>query len=93
MEAFKAYFVEGVNIAKKEILLNLIERSGLDTKEGQKIIETRQFSDAVDADWALSKAKGVTVIPTFFMGLDRLVGAQSYEALKKMIERYSDKAM
>ena len=90
MEAFKAYFVQGENIAQKEILLNLIGHSGLDPKEGQKVIETRDFSAAVDSDWELSKAKGVTAIPSFFIGLDRLVGAQSYEALEKLLIKYAD---
>jgi len=92
MEAFKAYFVQGVNIAQKDVLLNLIDRSGLDRREGKTVIETREFSDAVDSDWELSRAKGVTAVPTFFLGLDRLVGAQPYEALKRWIDKYTDKA-
>ena len=91
MEAFRAYFAEGKNIAQKNVLLNLIEHSGLDCQEGQKIIETREFSDAVDSDWELSKAKGVTAVPSFFIGLDRLVGAQPYEALEKLIVKYDIK--
>ncbi len=91
MEAFRAYFAEGKNIAQKNVLLNLIEHSGLDCEEGQKVIETREFSDAVDSDWELSKAKGVTAVPSFFIGLDRLVGAQPYEALEKLIVKYDIK--
>ena len=89
MEAFKAYFVQGKNIAKNDVVLSLIERSGLDCKEGKKVIETREFSDTVDSDWELSKAKGVTAVPCFFIGLDRLVGAQPYEALEKLILKYT----
>ena len=85
MEAFKAYFAQGRNIADQDVLSDLINRSGLDPEEGMQIIETRAFSDAVDADWALSKAKNITAVPTFFMGTDRLVGAQPYEALKKLV--------
>jgi len=85
MEAFKAYFVDGKNIAQKQVLLNLVERCGLDCREGENIIETREFSDAVDLDWELSRAKNVIAVPSFFFGLDRLVGAQSYETLEKLI--------
>jgi len=88
MQAFKAYFVHGKNIAEKDVVLDLIKQSGLDLKEGEKVIEAREFSDAVDSDWELSKAKGVTAVPSFFIGIDRLVGAQPYEALKKMIDKY-----
>ena len=90
-EAFKAYFVEGKNIAEKDVVLDLIEQSELDPGEGVSVIETREFSDAVDSDWKLSRAKGVTAVPSFFIGLDRLVGAQPYEALEKLIIKYGAK--
>jgi predicted DsbA family dithiol-disulfide isomerase len=88
MEAFKSYFVKGENIAKKDVLLSLIQRSGLDPKEGESVIDTRLFSNAVDSDWKLSRNIGVTAVPTFKLGLDTIVGAQPYEALKKMVEKY-----
>ncbi len=91
MEAFKAYFVEGKNIAGTDVLLSLIENSGLDSGEGKRVIESREFSDAVDSDWELSRTKGVTAVPSFFIGLDRLVGAQSYEILEKLIIKYDVK--
>ncbi len=91
MEAFKAYFVEGRNIAQKDVLLSMIENSGLDREEGKTVIETREFSDAVDSDWELSRTKGVTAVPSFFCGLDRLVGAQAYETLEKLIVKYGAK--
>ena len=56
--------------------------------EGEKIIETREFSSAVDSDWALAESKKVMAAPTFFLGSDRLVGAQSYEALEKLITNH-----
>jgi predicted DsbA family dithiol-disulfide isomerase len=85
MNVFKAYFVQGLNIGLKDVLIDLIESSGLDTVKGSKIIETRKFSGKVDADWELSRANGVTAVPTFFYGNSRLVGAQPYEDLKKLI--------
>jgi len=85
MKVFKAYFVQGLNIGLKDVLIDLIESTGLDIVKGRQIIETRKFSDAVDSDWELSIHRGVTAVPTFFSGNDRLVGAQSYDALKKLI--------
>jgi len=93
MEAFKAYFGDGKNIAQTDVLLTLIENSGLDPKEGKTIIETRAFSDAVDSDWKLSRAKGVTAVPSFFFGLDRLVGAQPYETLEKLLVKNGVKSI
>ncbi len=88
MEAFKSYFVKGENIARKDVLLSLIERSGLDLRKGESVIDNRLFSNAVDSDWELSRKLGVKAVPTFKLGLDTLVGAQPYETLKKMLDKY-----
>jgi predicted DsbA family dithiol-disulfide isomerase len=85
MKVFKAYFVQGLNIGLKDVLVDLIQSSGLDPARGRQIMDTREFSNAVDSDWELARARGVTAVPTFFFGRARLVGAQPYEALKKLI--------
>ncbi|MBU3952916.1 MAG: DsbA family protein [Proteobacteria bacterium] len=88
MAAFKAYFVDGHNLAEKQVLLALIRSVALDPVEGENIIDQRVFKDAVNADWEMSRAKKITAVPTFIMGLDRLVGAQSHEVLEKMFIKY-----
>ncbi len=54
-------------------------------------MDQRTFKDAVDADWELSRAKGITAVPTFIMGQDRLVGAQTHEILEKLVVKYKGK--
>ncbi|ACN17337.1 conserved hypothetical protein [Desulforapulum autotrophicum HRM2] len=88
MEAFKAYFVDGKNIAERQVLLDLIKGADLDPREGASIIDQRRFSAAVDADWELSKKAGITAVPTFRLGLDKLVGAQPYEVLARLVEKH-----
>ncbi len=85
MAAFKAYFAQGKNIGKKEILLDLMEQSGLDTAEGEAILDERRFSDAVDADWERSRCLGIQAVPTFIFGFQRLVGAQPYSKLEQLV--------
>ncbi len=89
--AFRAYFAEGQNLADVSVLLALMGSVGLDLTEGQKVIDQRSFRGAVDADWQLSRAKGITAVPTFIMGQDRLVGAQSYEVLERMVLKHQGK--
>lgn len=89
MEAFKAYFVDGKNIALPEVVLELIKRAGLDPVEGEFMLDNRTFSSAVDSDWELSKKAGITAVPTFRIGLDKLVGAQPYEALARLVEKHT----
>lgn len=88
MAAFSAYFVAGDNLAKKEVLLALIRSVGLDPGEGETVMDQRTFKDAVDADWELARTKAITAVPTFIMGLDRLVGAQPHAVLEKMVIKY-----
>jgi len=88
MAAFEAYFVEGQNIAQKSVILKLIEQVSLDPVEGESVIDSRTYADAVDADWKLSRSVGINAVPTFRMGLDTLVGAKPYEILRRMVEKY-----
>ena len=85
MAAFKAYFVDCKNIAKIPVLLDLAASAGLLREEAETVLSTRAFKDAVDEDWAISKAMGVTAVPTFVINQDKLVGAQPYETLEKFM--------
>ena len=85
MAAFRAYFVHGKNIAKIPVLLDLAGSVGLSRDEAAAVLSARTFKAAVDADWALSKEKGITAVPTFVFNQDRLIGAQPYEILENLM--------
>jgi len=85
MAAFRAYFVDGINLAKIPNLLQIVKDVDLPGKEAQEILTSRLFREAVDRDWAESRLKSITAIPTFVMNSHKLVGAQSYENLVHMI--------
>ena len=76
-------------IAKKNVLLDIVRSVGLDPVKAQKVIDNREFKDAVDHDWELSRGRGINAVPTFMLGLDKLVGAQPYEALEKLLIKYN----
>lgn len=90
MAVFHAYFVEGENIAKIPVLLDIASSFGLPLKEAEEMLTARSFKAAVDDDWALSKKKMITAVPTFFYNQEKLVGAQPYEKLKNFIEKNGD---
>ena len=83
---FKAYFVDGKNIASIPALVELASAVDLPADEAAEILATGAFKAAVDADWALSKEKSITAVPTFVLNQDRVVGAQPYEALEELME-------
>jgi predicted DsbA family dithiol-disulfide isomerase len=82
---FNAYFVDGQNIGKTSVLIEIGESIHLNSKNVQKVIRERTYKDAVDSDWKRSYEMGVTAVPTFLFNHQRLVGAQSFETLEKLL--------
>lgn len=85
MAAFLAYFKDGQNLAKTEVLLNLAESVGLVREQAEAVLSNRTYRGHVDHDWQESRNKGINAVPTFIMGQHELVGAQPYEALVRLI--------
>lgn len=82
---FRAYFVDGKNIGKTDILVQTAEQAGLPGLEAREALETRRFRGAVDQDWRRCRDLGVTAVPTFMIDGSRLVGAQPYEELERFV--------
>jgi predicted DsbA family dithiol-disulfide isomerase len=80
---YRAYFVEGRNLAKREVLVDVATSVGISADEARAVLADRTMRAAVDADWARSRELGVTGVPTFVIGNRGLVGAQPYEALEE----------
>lgn len=85
--AYRAYFVDCRNIGDTAVLLDIVEKVGLDPVEAKKALDERRFKDAVDADWQKSANYGVTGVPTFVAARYGIVGAQPYEALAQLVEK------
>jgi len=84
--AFRAYFVDGSNLADISTLLSLVQKVHLPAGEAEEIIQTRSYAPKVDAHWQESRQLGITAVPTFVIGLNRLVGAQNYQALEELVK-------
>jgi predicted DsbA family dithiol-disulfide isomerase len=85
MAAFRAYFVDGINLAKVPLLLELVKSIDLPVDEAEEVLVSRSFKEGVDRDWAESRFRNVTAVPTFMMNSHKLVGAQSYENFVDMV--------
>ncbi len=83
--AFESYFVQGENLADRTVLLRLAAKVGLIEKEADAVLHTRSYADSVDTHWQEARQLGINAVPTFMMGLNRVVGAQSYEALAELV--------
>lgn len=85
---FRAYFAERLNIARVDELVGLAASVGLPADVATAVVLARGFWEAVDADWARSRALGVTAVPTFIMGHRRVVGFQPYETLAQLVRSF-----
>ena len=83
---YRAYFVDAVNVGDVDALLTIAEDVGLDVYAAREVLQSRSFSDAVDADWDLSRRYGVTGVPTFVAAQKAVVGAQPYEVLENLLQ-------
>jgi predicted DsbA family dithiol-disulfide isomerase len=84
---YRAYFVDGENIGKAKVLIDLAESIGLPKEEAEKILDSRTYKEAVDSDWSLSRDLGVSAVPTFVMDHQAIVGAQPYEVLDEFLKK------
>lgn len=78
---YKAYFVDGLNLAQETVLLDVAQSVGLPVEEARSVLGERTFKDAVDADWRKARGYGITGVPTFVAAGSKVVGAQPYEIL------------
>ncbi len=82
---FRAYFVEGKNIGRPALLVELAGAMGLSKQEAQRIIETRTFKQAVDQDWSRSLQVDPEYIPSLMINGHLLVNPQKYELFEQFV--------
>ncbi len=82
---FRAYFVDGLNIAQIDNLVRVAQQLGLDAQEAKDVLESRRFQSAVATEWQRSRSLGITGVPTFMLGDRAVVGAQPYDVLERLL--------
>ena len=86
---YKAYFVDRKNLAELDVLVDIAEQVGMDGVRAREVLETREFSAAIDEHWTHSRQIGVTGVPTFVAGGYGVVGAQPYESIEALLQQAS----
>lgn len=82
---YKTYFEDCRNIGDVEVLVGLAKSAGIPADAARRVVTERTFKDAVDADWEMARQYGITGVPSFVAGGQKLVGAQPYEVLEKFV--------
>lgn len=82
---YRAYFVDGVNIALKDELLRIAAAVGLPLDEAGRVLAERSHAAAVDADWQRSVDLRITAVPTHLCDGRRLAGFAGYDEFVRLI--------
>jgi predicted DsbA family dithiol-disulfide isomerase len=82
---FRAYFAEGGDISRANVLLEVASAAGLPEAPAREVVASRTFAAAVDADWARSRELGLTGVPAFVVGQRAAMGAQPYPMLAQLV--------
>src|SRR5262249_18000308 len=61
---YRAYFVEGRNLAGTQTLISVAQSVGVSGDAARHVLDDRAFKAAVDADWNKARTYGVTGVPT-----------------------------
>jgi predicted DsbA family dithiol-disulfide isomerase len=83
---FVAQFQDQKNINDPKVLTELAVQIGLDQEEFRKALNTRKFEHAVLQDVEEARRLGIQSVPCFIVEGRALYGAQSYEALEKLLQ-------
>jgi predicted DsbA family dithiol-disulfide isomerase len=85
---FSAYFIEGLNIDDNNVLAELAEKIGIDSKMMLSAIENGTYADAVNQDIYESRQVGVQGVPFFLIdGKYAISGAQESSTFLKTLEK------
>jgi predicted DsbA family dithiol-disulfide isomerase len=88
---FRAYFNENLNIGSQGVLGDLAADAGLDRYELNLALESNRYRRRLDDNALAARERGVDGVPTFFVGDYPLVGAQSEQVMRQILQRYVQK--
>ncbi|RUO24036.1 DsbA family oxidoreductase [Aliidiomarina minuta] len=87
---FEAYFGNAEDVSKHSVLLNCVEKAGLDSAEANQILTSGQYQAEVRADEQRYQQAGITAVPAFIINQKYVInGAQESEVLAQTLQQIS----
>lgn len=84
---YRAFFVDGRNIALVDELVRIAASVGLPVDEARAVLASGSFAAAVDADWQRAGELRITAVPTHLCDGKRLAGFSPYDDFVRLIGR------
>ena len=88
---YRAYFNDGENIGDAGVVARLAGEAGLDAGEVANAIKSPKYEMRLKNNSLAAHQRGVSGVPTFFIGEYPLVGAQSLEAMRAILKRATER--
>ena len=85
---YRAYFNEGLNIGSQGVIGELAAEAGIDRNDLNIAIESNRYAERLRDNASDAHARGVSGVPTFFVGEYPLVGAQNEDVMRQILQRY-----
>jgi predicted DsbA family dithiol-disulfide isomerase len=87
---FRAYFHDQANIGDRGVLLELARDAGLDAAQLDQALAQDRYAMRLKNAALVAHQRGVSGVPTFFIGESLLVGAQSTEVWRQVLQRAAE---
>ena len=84
---YRAYFYDGANIGQRAVLLQIAEEVGLDPAALEQALEEDRYRMRIKNTAMVAHQRGISGVPTFIIGNYPLVGAQSADVMRQILQR------
>jgi predicted DsbA family dithiol-disulfide isomerase len=88
---YRAYFNDGENIGDAAVVARLAGEAGLDAAEVADAIKSPKYEMRLKNNSLAAHNRGVSGVPTFFIGEYPLVGAQTVDAMRAILKRATER--
>jgi predicted DsbA family dithiol-disulfide isomerase len=81
-----AYFTEGADLSKNDVLLNIVAAQGLDVSKAKEILASNTYHDEVEKDLYEASKLGINGVPFFLINEKQVIsGAQEDSVFESVI--------
>ena len=82
----KAYFTDGYDLSKKDVLCKVVKNVGLDDTKAMEILNSQEYADKVADDINKASSLNITGVPFLLInGKEMISGAQNDRAIESII--------
>jgi len=84
---YRAFFEEGRDIGRVDVLVTLAAEAGLDRSEAKAVLDVDRHAEVLDDLRGEAERLGIRGVPTLLIAGERIEGLLPIEALRGLIER------